>query len=65
MEIKASPRWEKRFNRGLLRFAKALGRRRTRCMGICAAARPALWDDVRVLPALDFLNRLWEGELIK
>lgn len=65
VEIKASLRWEKRFNRGLRRLAEALGRGRTKCLGICAAARPALWDDVHVLPALDFLKRLWEGELIR
>ncbi len=65
IEIKASQRWEKRFNRGLLRLAEALGRPGTSCYGVCACDRPSLWGEVRVLPILDFLQRLWDGELIR
>ena len=65
VEIKASPRWEKRFNRGLLRVAEALGPGNTRCYGVCAVDRPSSWGSVQVLPALDFLRLLWEGGLIR
>ena len=27
--------------------------------------RAAQWDDVRVLPVMDFLKRLWDGEVIR
>lgn len=65
LEIKAAARWEQRFNRGLLRLRQALGPRKTTCLGVCSADRPARWGDVLVLPALDFLKRLWDGELIR
>ena len=65
VEIKASPRWEKRFNRGLLRVAEALGPGNTRCYGVCAVDRPSSWGSVEVLPVLDFLRLLWEGDLIR
>ncbi len=65
LDIKAAARWAKRYNRGLLRLREALGPRKTRCLGVCAADRPARWGDVLVLPVLDFLKRLWGGELIR
>ena len=65
LEIKASSRWEKRFNRGLHRVRDELGASRTRCYGIYLGQRKAMWDDVQVLPALDFLKRLWHGEIIR
>ncbi len=65
LEIQAATRWEKRYNRGLLRLSEALGSRKTTCLGVCAAQRPARWGNVLALPALDFLKRLWAGELIR
>ena len=65
IEIKASPRWEKRFNRGLHRVRDDLGKDRTACHGVYLGERPALWDDVHVLPLVDFLKRLWAGEIIR
>ena len=65
IEIKASPRWEKRFNRGLHRVRDDLGKDRTACHGVYLGERTALWDDVRVLPLVDFLKRLWAGEIIR
>ena len=64
IEIKASSRWEKKFNRGLHRVRDALGRDRTRCYGVYFGERAALWDDVLVLPLVDFLKRLWAGEIL-
>ena len=61
VEIKASARWEKRFNRGLHRVRDDLGKDKTRCFGVYLGERAALWDDVHVMPAIDFLRRLWNG----
>ena len=65
IEIKALSRWEKRFNRGLRRVGDDLGKERTRCYGVFLGERAALWDDVHVLPLIDFLKRLWAGEIIR
>ena len=65
IEIKASLRWEKRFNRGLHRVRDALGKDRTTGYGVYLGERPALWDDVYVLPLVDFLKQLWAGEIIR
>ena len=65
IEIKALSRWEKRFNRGLHRVGDDLGKERTRCYGVYLGERAALWDDVHVLPLIDFLKRLWAGEIIR
>ena len=64
IEVKAATRWERRFNRGLRRVADELGRTKTTCYGIYSGERAALWDDVRVMPAADFLRGLWSGEII-
>ena len=65
IEIKAAARWEKRFNRGLHRVAEDIGKYRTTCYGVYLGARAALWDDVQVLPLVDFLKQLWAGEVIR
>ena len=65
IEVKASSRWEKRFNRGLHKIARVLGKERLTCYGVYLGSRPALWDDVHVLPLMHFLERLWEGDVIR
>ena len=65
IEVKASSRWEKRFNRGLQRVRRELGAERTTCYGVYLGARPALWDDVRVLPVISFLQQLWDGQVLR
>lgn len=65
IEIKASPRWDKRFNRGLHRIKQALGKDKTTCYGVYLGERPALWDDIRILPVFEFLKRLWSGGIIQ
>ena len=64
IEVKASSRWEKRFNRGLHRVRGELGEA-TACYGVYLGERPALRDDVHVLPVVTFLRRLWGGEIIR
>ncbi len=63
IEIKSATRWDKRFNRGLRRLREHLPH--TACYGVYFGERAAQWDDVRVLPALDFLKRLWDGDVIR
>ena len=65
IEIKASSRWEKRFNRGLHKLGRLLERERLTCYGVYLGSRPALWDEVHVLPIMQFLKRLWGGEVIR
>ena len=64
IEIKASARWEKRFNRGLHQVRESLGQGRTTCYGIYLGDRSALWDDIQIMPVSDFLRRLWDGEIL-
>ena len=65
LEMKASTRWEKRFNRGLHRIREALGKDKTTCYGIYLGKRPALWDDNHIMPVIDFLKELWGGGIIQ
>ena len=64
VEIKASTRWDTRFNRGLRRIREHLPAHATTCYGVYLGERAASWGDVRVLPVLDFLKRLWDGEVL-
>jgi predicted AAA+ superfamily ATPase len=63
IEMKSSDRWEPRFNRGLRRVRDDLGAGRVRCLGVYAGEREARFDDVRVLPVVQFLRELWAGDL--
>jgi predicted AAA+ superfamily ATPase len=64
IELKNGKRWDKRFNRGMLRLSDELGKSRTNCIGVFMGERPVTLDNIMVYPALDFLKRLWNGELI-
>lgn len=64
VEIKASTRWDKSFNRGLRRIREELGAENVRCYGVYLGERRMLWDDIRVLPVADFLRQLWDGEIL-
>ena len=63
IEVKSASRWDKRFNRGLKRLREHLPG--AACYGVYFGMRAAQWDDVRVLPAMEFLERLWNGEVIR
>jgi predicted AAA+ superfamily ATPase len=65
LEIKSSKRWDKRYNRGLHRLRRDLGAGRTQCFGLYLGDRSALWDDVQVLPVLEFLRLLWGEEIVR
>lgn len=63
LEIKSTTRWERRFHRGLRRLRDELGVHRTTCYGLYLGERPALWDDVRVMPVVEFLRLLWSEKV--
>ena len=63
IEIKSAGQWEKRFNRGLRRLREQLPH--TACYGVYFGERAARWDEVTVLRVLDFLKRLWDGDVIR
>jgi predicted AAA+ superfamily ATPase len=65
IEIKSTKRWDRRFHRGLRRLRDDLGADRIRCFGLFLGERSALWDDVRVMPVLEFLRQLWGEELVR
>ena len=65
VEMKASARWDARYNRGLNRLRDELGAGRVTCYGVYEGERPATWGSVRVLPAPEFLKRLWNGEVLR
>lgn len=65
IEIKAAARWDRRFHRGLHRLREHLAPRSTTCYGVYTGARAARWGDVTVLPVLDFMKRLWNGEILR
>ena len=63
IEIKATTRWDRRFNRGLHKVKSHLGAGKTKCYGIYLGEREALVDDVRIFPASKFLSVIWEGNI--
>ena len=65
VEMKASERWERRYNRGLERIRADLGKHRVRCYGVYRGPRRQRWGDVQILPVIDFLRRLWDGEIVR
>ena len=65
IEIKAAERWDKRYNRGLARIRAEFSPASTMCYGIYRGARSALWDDISILPAMDFLEKLWSGDVFQ
>lgn len=65
VEMKPAARWDARYNRGLNRLRDELGTGRVTCYGVYEGERPASWGSVRVLPAPEFLKRLWNGEVLR
>ena len=65
IELKNGARWANKFNRGMHRLAEEFGRNNVTCFGVFRGERQLMIDDVMVYPALDFLRRLWSGEIIE
>jgi predicted AAA+ superfamily ATPase len=64
IEVKAAANWDRRFLRGLTRIGEELGPRKVTCYGVFLGSRAANWDGVAVLPVLEFLRRLWQGDIL-
>ena len=64
IELKNGIRWEKKFNRGMHRLSEELGKNKVTCFGVFMGERQLMINNVIVYPALDFLRRLWRGEII-
>ena len=64
IEVKAAAGWRSTASRGPARIASELGPKNVRCFGVYLGAREAEYEPCRVLPAADFLRRLWAGEII-
>jgi predicted AAA+ superfamily ATPase len=64
IEVKASERWDKRYNRGLNRMRQELGKDQVACYGVHPGKRNANWDGIHVMPTTEFLKRLWDGEIL-
>jgi hypothetical protein len=64
VEVKAAKLWQKRYSRGLHRMREGLMSRPVRMFGIYLGDRPVRLDDVDVLPVADFLQRLWNGDIL-
>lgn len=64
IELKSAARWDKRYNRGLLRFSEAIGPQSVRCYGVYLGDGRLMSGAINVLPCMSFLEMLWSGELI-
>ena len=40
------------------------GADRLRCYGVYRGARRARWNDIEILPVMDFLRHLWDGDIL-
>ncbi len=65
IEMKSSPRWLKRYNRGLERIKADLGPANVTRYGVFQGDRPAKIDGIDILPVERFLEMLWQGEIIR
>jgi len=65
IEMKTSPEWQKRFNRGLNRIQAELLPSRVMRYGIYRGQRNAKFDSIDFLPAAHFLKMLWEDKIIQ
>lgn len=64
VEVKAARRWERRHQRGLARLREHLGDKLTG-YGVYRGERSQSWDQTRVLPVMDFLRALWDGDILQ
>lgn len=64
IECKCSPRWEKKFNRGLQRVQEDLGVHKVKCFGVYQGSREMHIDNIHILPVMNFLKQLWDGKIV-
>jgi len=63
IELKNGVRWEKKFNRGMHRLSKELGKNKVTRLGVFMGERQLTMDNVTIYPALEFLRRLWSNKI--
>lgn len=64
LECKASPRWQKKYQKGLARLQEEIKPKSLQCIGLYLGEREALFDNIRILPVMNFLKELWSGKII-
>lgn len=64
VEIKSTVRWDRRYNRSLKSLKHFLKEKPLHSYGVFLGETVSRWEDVEVLPASDFLERLWQDQLI-
>lgn len=64
IEFKAARVWQRRFSGGLRRLRAELAPRPVATYGVFMGDRAAAYDDDLILPAADFLKRLWNGDVV-
>ena len=64
LEVKSAPDWRGSYQRGLSRLRDEIGKGRVCCYGVYLGARAQEFDGILVLPALEFLKRLWDGGVV-
>lgn len=64
IEFKSSARWDRKFNKGLVRMKEEWGQKKARYIGVYTGVREARFGHIQVLPVMKFLKSLWAGEII-
>lgn len=64
LEFKSGERWDSSYNRGLTRISEELGKEKVRRIGVYLGNRALDSNGVRVMPALEFLKLLWDGQIL-
>ncbi|TVQ22429.1 MAG: ATP-binding protein [Spirochaetaceae bacterium] len=65
IEMKSTTDWLGRYGRGLSGLRDALSPAALKCYGVFRGARTTMSGETEVLPVRQFLNRLWQGSIIR
>jgi predicted AAA+ superfamily ATPase len=65
IEVKASPRWDSRFGRGLRRITAEFKSSQVHSYCLYLGKRSSRGQDFDIIPANQFLRRLWDGKVIR
>ncbi|MCY4656863.1 MAG: DUF4143 domain-containing protein [Gammaproteobacteria bacterium] len=64
IEAKSASRWDRKFSKGLNSFVEKMKNTNVQKIGIYQGTRQLLIDDIRVYPVIEFLEKLWAGEIV-
>jgi len=65
VEIKASDNWQRKFGRGLLRLKREMAPAEVKSYGVYRGNRTSRVEDIDIFPVRLFLQKLWNGEIIR